>query len=301
MKKFIVTGCNGYIGSHMCYELRKQFPDCKITGIDIVDKPKLHRLYDRYVQMDLCDGLWDFYDETFDAVFHFAAFTSVGESEEYPYAYYSNNLLSSILTLQAAIDLNIKNFIFSSSCSVYGNTFVPVNESMTKKPYSVYAQTKSVFEDVLMAAEKEGKINAAILRYFNAAGRNREADLYEEHSPETHLIPNLMKTDTPTIFGDGNDVRDYIHVVDLCQAHIHAYRKLSENGKGFVCNIGTGKGYSANELVKLVGKVTGKEMKPVYTARRRGDATFLVSNTEKMTKDLKFLPKYDIVDIIKSM
>lgn len=301
MKKFIVTGCNGYIGSHMCHELRQEYPDCHIIGIDIVDKPKLHRLYNRYVQMDLCDGIWDFYDKTFDAVFHFAAFTSVAKSEEYPYAYYSNNLASSIQTLQAAIDLKIKNFIFSSSCSVYGNTRVPVNEGMTKKPYSVYAQTKSVFEDILLAAEKEGKINAAILRYFNAAGRNREADLYEEHVPETHLIPNLMKTDTPTIFGDGEDVRDYIHVVDLCRAHIQAYRYLIEKNKGIICNVGTGKGYSANELVDIVSEVTGKKMSPVRAPARRGDAMFLVANTEKMIKDLKFLPKYDIVDIIKSM
>jgi UDP-glucose 4-epimerase len=203
--------------------------------------------------------------------------------------------------LQAAIDLNIKNFIFSSTCAVYGNIRVPASEEMPKKPASVYAQTKSVFEDVLMSAEKEGKINAAILRYFNAAGRNQVADLYEEHDPETHLIPNLMKLDDPVIYGHGNDVRDYIHVIDICQAHIAAYQYLIDNQKGLICNIGTGQGYSANELVKIVSEITGRKMKPVYAPARAGDAAFLVSNTNKMLRDLKFLPKYDIVDMIKSM
>ena len=301
MKRFIVTGCNGYIGSHMCYELKKHYPKCHITGIDIVDKPKLHRLYDRYVQMDLCSGAWNFYDEKFDAVFHFAAFISVPESQENPYSYYYNNLVGSMATLDAAIDLGIKNFIFSSTCAVYGDIYKEAHELMGIRPHSVYAKTKAAFEEVLFAAQKEKKINAAVLRYFNAAGRNREADLYEEHDPETHLIPNLMKTTEPTIYGTGNDVRDYIHVIDLCQAHIKAYEYLENTSISFICNVGTGEGHTANEIVDIVSRVTGVKRNPKHVGERHGDVSYLVSDVKRMKKLLQFTPKYGIVDIIKSM
>ena len=181
-----------------------------------------------------------------------------------------------------------------------------INESVTKNPQSVYAHTKSIVEDILLAAEKEG-IRVGILRYFNAAGRNVEAGLYEEHEPETHLLPNIMKSDTIKIYGndyntpDGTAVRDYIHVVDICQAHIRAYEYMEQNDKGIICNLGTGKGHSVLDIVNQVRDLTGKQIDVEYHGRRNGDVDRLVSDVGRMLGVLTFTPKHDIKSIINSL
>jgi UDP-glucose 4-epimerase len=310
MKTFVVTGASGYIGSHMCYELRQKYPDCIIVGVDKVQKNKLKHLYDDFMCYDLAKTnacVFDRYKA--DCVFHFAAYASVPEGEEKPFSYYYNNLMSSMRILDEAIYHGIKNFIFSSSCAVYGRPDYhgePVDEYAYEMPESVYANTKYMFEQILEAAQKEHKINAGILRYFNAAGRNVEAGLYEEHNPETHLIPNLMKNKVVEVYGneyptrDGTAIRDYIHVIDICKAHIKAYEYMRDNDQGILCNIGTGKGYSVLEVIAEVQKITGlKEIK--FHAPRDGDVPELYSDVSRMRNDLQFTPEHDIVSIIESM
>jgi UDP-glucose 4-epimerase len=294
-----VTGASGYIASHMCYELRQAYPNCFIVGVDKKMKQKLRHLYDEFLIYDLARTNSMIFDKhKADCVFHFAALASVPEGESIPYTYYQNNLMSSMKILDEAIFFGVKNFVFSSSCSVYGvPDYLPVDEDHAKRPISVYAKTKSVFEDILHAAEKEHGIHAGVLRYFNAAGRNVEAGLYEEHDPETHLIPNLMKSENAIIYGDGHAVRDYIHVIDLCKAHISAYEYMEKNDSGIVCNLGTGKGMSVLDVISSIDKKFNIE----YREARLGDLPELYANTNKMRNELTFECQHDILSIVQSM
>ena len=308
MKTFLVTGASGYIGSHMCYELKQSYPDCKIIAVDKVKKEKLNHLYDEFILQDLArSNFWVMDRDKIDCVFHLAALASVPEGEANPTLYYQNNLMSSMRLLDQAVFFGVRNFVFSSSCSVYGPAIEPIREIKPKNPISVYAKTKSIFEDMLWASENEGNIHAGVLRYFNAAGRNVEADLYEEHDPETHLIPILMKSNIAKVFGidyntpDGTAIRDYIHVIDICQAHIKAYEYMENNGKGITCNIGTGKGYSVLEIIRIIEEMTGKTMKKEYFPRRSGDSECLISNVQRMKNILTFEPQHDIFSIVRSM
>jgi UDP-glucose 4-epimerase len=308
MKSFLVTGASGYIGSHMCYELKQTYPDCRIIAIDKVRKNKLNHLYDKFILCDMSKSIQPLITEKVDCVFHFASYTVVSESQEKPYKYYQNNLMSSLNLIEHAIHSHVKNFVFSSSCSVYGSTDKEtIDETSEKNPQSVYAHTKSIVEDILQAASKEHGMNVSCLRYFNAAGRNVEANLFEEHDPETHLIPILVKEQSIKIYGDeydtpdGSAIRDYIHVVDLCKAHIASYDYMIKNEKGITCNIGTGQGTSVFELVELVSETFDKYFSVIHMKPRFGDVPRLVSNTEKMRNDLTFQPEHDIVSIIESM
>jgi UDP-glucose-4-epimerase GalE len=308
MKTFVVTGASGYIGSHMCYELRQSYPDCKIIGIDKVQKHKLNHLYDDFFTMDLAKSNFHVFErERPDCIFHFAALTLVPQGEQNPYSYYYNNTMSLIKVLDEALYAGVKNFIFSSTCAVYGPVRLPVSENLLMNPKSVYAKSKVICEEILQAAEKQHGIRAAILRYFNAAGRSVEADLYEEHDPETHLIPNIMKDYKLDVYGktfdtpDGTAIRDYIHVTDICKSHIKAYEYMEKNKKGIVCNIGTGKGHSVLDVVKTVEQVTGRTVELFWNDIRPGDVACLVSDVDRMKNVLTFTPEHDMVSIIKSM
>ena len=310
MKTFLITGASGYIGSHMAYQLKKAYPDCRVVGVDIVKKDKLDHLFDDFFQWDLTQTNGEVFDRyEYECVFHFAAYASVPEGEKYQFEYYYNNITSSLNTLNDAILCKVPYFIFSSTCAVYGNPrYIPIDEDHDKNPISVYAKTKGIFEDILLSAHEQKKIRSGILRYFNAAGRNAKAGLYEEHSPETHLIPLLVKGDTIDVYGndykttDGTPLRDYIHVIDICEAHIKAYEYLRENSdKPLVCNIGTGMAHSVIEVVEKVNTILGKEVKMKFKSRRTGDAVALVSDVTRMKNVLQFQPKHDIVSIVESM
>ena len=309
MKTFVVTGCNGYIGSHMCHELGAFYPDCHIIGVDKDVKPHLRHLYDDFIHADLVSDTLYLPKGGINCIFHFAAYISVEEGERNPFAYYRNNIGATLGIIEAAKRYGVKNFIFSSTAAVYG-AIGGVNghllETQGCRPYSVYGKSKHMCEEILSGLDN---INVARLRYFNACGRNVKANLYEEHDPETHLIPLLAKNKTATIYGDdyptpdGTAVRDYVHVVDICRAHIQAYRYLEKQEKAnFAVNIGSSNGYSVKEVVDKANKIIHNgDMTIVYTGRRNGDVHLLVADNTKLKELLDYTPLYTLDDIMESM
>ncbi len=312
-KRFVVTGCNGYIGSHMCYELKKAYPDCWIHGVDKVEKQHLRSLYDIFSHTDLALDPFDlslFQREPLDAICHFAAHTSVEEGEQEPLRYFRNNLVGSIRLLTRAIDEKVSNFIFSSTAAVYGerkdSLFGHLNEDQPMNAHSVYGKTKQMFEEIL--SQTYG-INVTCLRYFNACGRNVEAGLFEEHDPETHLIPLLVKNKKAIIYGDdwptkdGTCIRDYVHVIDICRAHILAYKNMELNpGTNISLNIGTGKGHSVKEVIDKVNEIIHNGTMDIeINSRREGDVAYLVASTQLANLILNFRAEYTLDDIIESM
>ena len=308
MLSFIVTGCNGYIGSHMCYELKKAYPYCYILGVDKTDKPYLRHLYDAYSPIDISHAPLYSAKGSFDCIFHFAAYSSVEEGEREAWSYYRNNIGATVGAIDAAKRYGVKNFIFSSTAAVYGesaNPIVTLKENTKPQPISVYGKSKLMCEQLLECLD----INVARLRYFNACGRNVEAGLYEEHDPETHLIPLLVKSKTATIYGDtwatkdGTCVRDYVHVIDICRAHICVYEYINNNpGTNLVCNIGTGNGYTVREVVDKVNKIIHNgTMEIEIQSRREGDVDYLVASTDLANMYLNFRAEYTLDDIIESM
>jgi len=307
MKRFVVTGCNRYIGSHMCHELGTLYPDCQIHGIDKHDKKHLRHLYDFYDHIDLAVDPISLPERT-DAIFHFAAYISVEEGEMQPLKYYHNNVVGSLRLIKRAIEQKIPYFIFSSTAAVYGNSKNPMFghlfESTPANPFSVYGKTKHMVEQVL---QDEKSMNSAILRYFNVAGRSKKANLYEEHDPETHLIPLLVQNKTATIYGDdyptkdGTCIRDFIDVRDICRAHTLAYRHMEETKENLLLNVGSGNGYSVKEVVDKVNQIIHNgEMNIEYKEKRAGDVPYLVADTTK-AKSIGFEPQYSLDQIIESM
>jgi UDP-glucose-4-epimerase GalE len=315
MKTFVVTGCNGYIGSHMCYELKKAYPDCLIHGVDRVDKKHLRHLYDIFSHIDMAMdfiNISPFERKAIDAIFHFAAYISVEEGELRPWKYYHNNVCGTMRLLREAHSFGVKNFIFSSTAAVYGDCSRDyifggnIIETQPVNPTSVYGKTKAMCEEILSSLTD---MNVARLRYFNACGRNVEANLYEEHDPETHLIPLLARNKKAVIYGntwatkDGTCVRDYVHVMDICRSHIKAYEYMEKNtGSNFAVNIGSGKGYSVTEVVDKVNKIIyNGNMNIEYKAKRDGDVPYLVADTTLAESMLGFKPEYTLENIIESM
>ena len=312
MKTFVVTGCNGYIGSHMCHELGTFYNDCHILGVDKVDKPYLRHLYDAYSPIDLSHTPLYSSKGSIDCIFHFAAYISVEEGERDPWKYYRNNIGATLAVVDFAKRYNVKNIIFSSTAAVYGDCSRDyifggnIHETQPVNPTSVYGKSKAMCEEILSGLDD---INVARLRYFNACGRNVKANLYEEHDPETHLIPILAKNKTATIYGDdyqtddGTCVRDYVHVVDICRAHIHAYRYLEKQEKAnFAVNIGSSNGYSVKEVVDKANQIIHNgEMTIVYTGKRKGDVPYLVADNTKLKELLDYTPLYTLDDIMESM
>jgi UDP-glucose 4-epimerase len=243
---------------------------------------------------------------------HFAADSLVGESVQNPVKYFNNNVKNSINLIEIMEEMNVKKIVFSSSAAVYGEPKeIPISENHPCVPTNSYGETKWVFEKVLQTFHEAGKLNFISLRYFNAAGADPEGELGEDHAPETHLIPIVIKAAMSGIpvpvFGtdyntpDGTCIRDYIHVTDLAQAHILALEKLEkENGSG-IYNLGNGNGYSVREVIETVRKITGKKIVSIDSPRRSGDPARLVASSAKIKKDLGWIPKYpDLGTIVET-
>lgn len=313
--RLLVTGGAGYIGSNFARRAlaegvevvvfdnlsrghREAIPE-KATFFegDLLDKPSIERC---------------FAENSIDAVVHFAAFAYVGESVENPALYYENNVVGSFNLIDAARRADIRRFVFSSTCSIYGNPErVPISEDEPDKPINPYAQTKLAIEHMLRDYSAAYGMRHAALRYFNAAGAAFDGETGESHDPEPHLVPITLNTamgkrDKIFIFGDdyptpdGTCVRDFIHVDDLADAHLLALKYLEDGGESTVINLGTGDGNSVKEIIQRAEKITGKKIPTETAPRREGDPARLVADNAKAKKILGWKPKHDADAVLES-
>ena len=311
MTTILVTGGAGYIGSHVVKELlrqghkpiifdnlqtghRKTTKDALFIEGDLSDQKKLKETFQAY---------------QIDTVIHFAADSLVGESVQNPLKYFNNNVKNSLNLFEIMEEFKVKKIVFSSSAAVYGEPKeIPIPENHPCVPTNPYGETKWIFEKILEAFHVAGKIDYISLRYFNAAGADPEGELGEDHSPETHLIPLVIQAalnGTPVpVYGtdyntpDGTCIRDYIHVTDLANAHILALRKLEQENISGIYNLGNGNGYSVREVIETVKKVTGRKIAAVDSPRRPGDPARLVASSDKIKKELGWIPKYSDLETI---
>lgn len=308
----LVTGGAGYIGSVTNFLLAKSGFETVVlddlsTGhreaagktpllvVDLKNKKEVENV---------------FAQNTFDAVVHFAALALAGESMERPYDYYVNNIVGTLNLLEAMRKQNCKFLVFSSTCAVYGtpNEF-QVSETAPIHPESVYASSKRMVEEILFWYKERFGIESVSLRYFNASGAMLDGSLGESHDPETHIIPIAMdvamgKREEFELYGndyptpDGTCIRDYIHVVDLADAHIKALTYLTKGGKSDVFNLGAGHGYSNNEIITTVEKVTGKTVRKKIAPRRTGDPAQIFADNTKAREVLGWEPKNSDLETI---
>ncbi len=311
----LVTGGAGYIGSHFVKILLK-------NNFDVVVLDNLSRGHKKAIPADVPFEEVDLLNYTelekvftkhkFDAVVHFAAFAYVGESVENPIKYYENNVVGSFNLLRTCIEANIKKFVFSSTCSLYGNPDkIPISEDQPTNPINPYAQTKLTIENILHDFDSAYNLKSVALRYFNAAGADFEAEIGESHDPEPHLIPIVINTalgkrEKVFIFGDdyntkdGTCIRDYIHINDLGDAHLKALKYLRDGGDSQIINLGTGEGNSVKEIIDVSEKITGLKIKSEITGRRDGDPAVLIADNKKAHKVLGWKPEHNLNDIISS-
>ncbi|MGC8733955.1 MAG: UDP-glucose 4-epimerase GalE, partial [bacterium] len=312
MINLLVTGSSGYIASTFIYKLLLNYSNYQIIAIDkknSINKQKLLSKFSNKIKFYQIDMLnYQKLEEVFrenkiDIVIHFAALTLVSESENKPYDYLQNNINSTTNLLDLMIKYKIFNIIFSSSASVYGNAlYTPIDENHPLNPLSFYGLTKKISEEIIINYQKKG-LNYIILRYFNPAGTIE--NLGEEHDPETHLIPLLIKSIlNKTIFKvygnnyntpDGTCIRDFIHISDLVDAHILALSSIiNEQNLNEIFNIGINKGYSILEIIKITEKILNQKVNYIIDKPREGDVPILIAKADKIINKLKFNPKYDI-------
>ncbi|WP_020591763.1 UDP-glucose 4-epimerase GalE [Kiloniella laminariae] len=310
----LVTGGAGYVGSHVC-KLLHQSGFLPITYDDLSTGHEKAVRWGPFIQGDIADGekLVEVFREYQPvAVLHFAAKAYIGESMVLPAEYYRTNVAGSLSLLEAMRRVGITKLVFSSSCATYGiPAQQPITEDEVQAPINPYGQTKLIVEKVLQDFAAAYQFSSAILRYFNAAGADPEGEIGEEHDPEPHLIPNVLKAvsggDPLVIHGadyptpDGTCIRDYIHVCDLATAHVAALRALLEGRTSFACNLGTGRGSSVLEILTAVKKITGKSVPHDFGPRRPGDPAELVALTARAHDLLGWKPSHsDLETIIKT-
>ncbi len=304
----LVTGGAGYVGSHAARLLAA-------TGHDIWVYDNLvfgHRAAvapDRLIVGDLLDRAKVeavLREKQIEAVMHFAAFAYVGESVTDPAKYYQNNIIGTLSLIEAMRAAGVSRIVFSSTCATYGEPEeVPIRESQPQQPINPYGFTKLVIEHALADYAHAYGWSYAALRYFNAAGASADSDLGEDHDPETHLIPLVLRvalrqSEHVTIFGDkhptpdGTCIRDYIHVDDLATAHLAALERL-ERGVDFKLNLGTGQGTSVNEVIEACRRVTGHPIPAKVAGPRAGDPPALVADATRARRELGWEPKYTAI------
>jgi UDP-glucose-4-epimerase GalE len=303
--RILVTGGAGYIGAHTVRLLLEQGHD--VTVVDNLSKGYRHNVPDgRLHVLDLADtaALAQLMREKRpQAVIHFAAFIAVGESMREPERYFANNVGGSLSLLTAMVEAGVKHIVFSSTAAVYGNPHAnPILETFPIQPVSPYGESKVMVETLLGWFDRIHHLTSVSLRYFNASGADPASRLGEEHEPETHLLPLLLRaviTGSPiTIFGgdydtpDGTCIRDYIHVDDLAQAHILAVEYLLAGGATDQFNVGAGTGHTVMEMIRVVEEVTGKKVPHVIGPRREGDPPSLVAASDKLRTSLGWRPQY---------
>lgn len=328
MKKVLVTGGTGYIGSHTVVELQNAGYDTFIidnlsnSNEDVVNRiEKITGKRPEFERIDLCDNsdLKNFFEENkdIDSVIHFAAFKAVGESVQDPMLYYRNNVSGMINLLNEVVKRNIRNFVYSSSCTVYGEADkLPVSEeSPVKKAESPYGFTKQIGEQMLFDLSRVSELQSVILRYFNPTGAHDSALIGElPIGIPNNLVPYITQTaigkreiltvngndyDTP----DGTNIRDYIHVVDLAKAHVISLERLlnkKNDEKVEVFNLGTGRGNSVMEVIKTFEEISGKKLNYRIGPRRNGDVVSIYSDTKKANDILKWKAERDLKNMMET-
>jgi UDP-glucose 4-epimerase len=311
LAKILVTGGAGYIGSHTRFFLerhghsvivvdnlsrgaKKNVPPGQLREVDIRDTDRIAEILRQ---------------EAIEAVIHFAAYIAVGESTQIPELYFSNNVAGSVSLFEAMIRAGVRHLVFSSTAAVYGTPRrVPITEDEPLAPISPYGETKVMTERTIQWLSRYRDFRAISLRYFNACGAEPEAGLGEEHEPETHLIPLILRAiktgDPVTLFGDdyptpdGTCIRDYIHVSDLAEAHVVAVEHLLRGGQTDVFNVGTGSGHSVKQVVAAAERVTGKRVPRIIGPRREGDPASLIADSRKLQQMLGWKPVRSDLDRI---
>ena len=308
----LVTGGAGYIGSHTVVELLSHGEE--VVVIDNLQTGHLRAVKGAtYYQVDLRDSkaLGEVFSKhSIEAVIHFAASSLVGESVEKPLMYYENNLLASHSLVSVMVEHGVKKIVFSSTAATYGEPKeVPISEESETSPTNPYGETKLAMEKMFRWCDGAYGLKSISLRYFNAAGAHPEGIIGEDHTPETHLIPIILQValgqrehigiygdDYPT--EDGTCIRDYIHVMDLANAHWLALEYLRKNEVSDVFNLGNGRGFSVKEVIETARTVTKHHIPAVVSPRRMGDPAVLIASSEKAQRTLGWKPKYNQLDTI---
>ena len=310
----LVFGGAGYIGSHTVKHLLDNGYECVVADNLIYGHREAVDKRAEFVHADLLNPISIrevFKNRKIDAVIHFAAFTYVGESVSDPQKYYINNVVGTTNLLNVMLENGVKKIVFSSTCATYGEPqYTPIDEKHPQNPINPYGRTKLMIEQIFADYERAYGLKHIALRYFNAAGCGKDGSIGESHTPETHLIPLVLKAikgerEKISVFGtdydtpDGTCIRDYIHVEDLALAHRLAVEKLDEYSG--CLNLGTGVGTSVKEIIDAAEKVSGKKCPVEYGPRRAGDPAKLYADNQKVKKILGWQPSYDnIEDIIRT-
>ena len=318
---YFVTGGAGYIGSHCALELLKQ--GYEVTVFDNLstghaETCNILKSFGgskfNFIKGDLLkpDDINNALKAKPEAIIHFAAFSQVGESVKEPAKYYENNVIGSLNLLNAMKKNEVRKIVFSSTAAIYGEPIeVPISETHPKNPINTYGKTKLMIENIMDDFDLAYGIKSVRLRYFNVAGADSNSLIGEWHNPETHLIPNILKSTFGKdfqlkIFGtdyntkDGTCVRDYINIEDLVSAHILALNYLENGGETNFFNLGTKEGSSVTEVLNTCREVTEKNIEAEYTERRAGDPACLIADNSKAKKILNWTPKKTLKDSIKT-
>lgn len=311
----LVCGGAGYIGSHTVRQLIDKNEEVIIvdnleTGHEDAIHPKA-----KFYKVDIrneeeLDKV--FAENKIDEVIHFAANSLVGESMTNPLKYFNNNVHGTEILLKVMIKHNVKKIVFSSTAATYGEAKrIPILETDQTEPTNAYGETKLAMEKMMKWADLAHGVKFISLRYFNVAGAHESGEIGEDHNPETHLIPLILqvplgKRDFISIYGDDYDthdgtcIRDYIHVIDLADAHILAVEKLREGFESNIYNLGSGNGFTVKEMIEAARKVTNHPIPAKVCERRAGDPAKLVASSEKARKELNWQPKLENVEVMIS-
>lgn len=302
----LVTGGAGYIGSHTVKKLKQRgYPLVVYDNLTSGHREAVNDV--PLVEGDLLDA--ELLGDTLRSfgvtdVIHFASLSLVGESMVRPDKYYFNNVIGTLTLLKTMLVHNVRRIVFSSSAAVYGDVKVsPITEDCVRSPVNVYGQTKYMVEQILTDYSKAYGLKYVSLRYFNACGADESGNIGEDHNPETHLIPLVLRTalgqrEKISIYGvdyptkDGSCIRDYIHVNDLAEAHLLALEYLKAGHTSDVFNLGNGNGFSVREVIDSAGEVVGRSILTEIATRREGDPAVLVASSEKAQRILGWKPEY---------
>ena len=309
----LICGGAGYIGSHAVRKFIDAGEDVVIfdnleTGHRAAIDPAAKFYHGDVRSGEALDRVFD--ENRIEAVIHFAAYIEAGESVQKPLKYFNNNVVGMQSLLEAMVRHHVDKIVFSSTAAVYGEPKkVPIEETDPTQPINPYGETKLTMEKMMRWVSRADRINFVSLRYFNAAGAIEDGSIGEAHNHETHLIPLILqvplgKREAITIFGtdyptaDGTCIRDYIHVLDLADAHLKALNYLRAGGASDFFNLGSGSGFSVKEIITAAERVVGQSINTKLGARRAGDPAILIASSEKARRVLNWTPKFDNVEKI---